>query len=221
MNQVQNELRHYGVLGMKWGKRKAQVSAAIDKRKAKETEFRQKLTNIQKNNPNMVKSDIARFEYRNRSLASRIGTQATVAITGTVLKNVMNNMLFGKKPDVKSIKRDAVLTSLKMAKNLVKDDALAKSAAKRYDSNGKVIKKSGLLTKEDWIESGINVAEKAAVVGMYVGGKKMFDAKKNRAANEARFNAWGPNVLNKSIDRDILWVNDSGDMSVIQERKTK
>lgn len=221
MNQVQNELRHYGVLGMKWGKHKAKVSAAVDKRRAKETEFRQKMTNIQKNK-SVNPSDLQRFEYRNQSAAARIGKTAVSVTSRIVVKEMLQHYLLEKKIDKKTIRKDAMTIAVNTASQVAIKDAMAKSAAKRYTDSGKKVAgvSNRLVTKEDLITVGLGVGVKAAYVGMTAGSLKMSQVVADRKKNEATFNAWGARVLPQSVNRDILWVSDDGDTSVIRQKRT-
>lgn len=203
---MEEPLTHSGVLGMKWGVRKENESA-----------YRAKLSKIQ-GNKNINASDAKRFKYRNQSAAARITKTAASATAKVVVKEAFQKYLLGKQITKKDILRDITGIAISTASQVAIQDALAKSASKRYTNSGKRQPgtKDRILTKEDLIQTGIGVGVKAAYVGVAVGGLKMAQVRAARQANEDQFNAWGRNILPQTVD-NVIWSND--DMAIIDNRR--
>ena len=209
-------LMHYGVKGMKWGVRRSQstldrLSGRVKLIKDNETAYRKKLTAIT-SQENINKSDRKRFEYRNKNLASRVGETAVRSATGMLI----GDLISGKIKDYGSMSKQELtkrLTHLatSTARNVVIKDALAKSAAKGYTSDGKRVngkKDRRLITKEDVIETSVNTAVSAAP---FLGDAMRWTVAKayaKKQANEARFRSWGQNILPEKV---IEFVNISDD----------
>lgn len=207
-----NELHHYGVKGMKWGVRRAKdtVSNYRAKRKAEEEAYRKKLSNISKNRYNNADA-VARARYRNQSLKGRVGGEALRVATAAVLKEVM----LGNTKRYQNMSKEQLalhLTSIaagavaRTATNVVVKDALAKSASKRYNDDGKFkkgAKRQGLYTKERKIESLVSFGVTLAPIVGVGGAAWMRQAQAERAANEARVRQWGGRILNESADNFV------------------
>jgi len=201
-----NHLRHFGKLGMKWGKHKA-----------KETEFRNKLTALNKNNSLQGTSDAARFQYRNQNVAKRFVKTAASLTAQMLIADAFSGRLPTNKKDIaiKAAKIAALTTA-----NVGISDALAKSASKRYTDEGKRVKgtKDRLVTKEDGIEMGVGVAVKAAYIGKWALGMKAKQVNATRARNEANFNRWGANILPQRVD-NVVWQSSDLKTAIIDNRR--
>lgn len=215
------ELYHYGVKGMKWGVRKKpeilnRISGRIKKSRENEKTYRDKLSAIQNRKRSGLSkirddSDLKRFEYRNQSLAKRAGKIAARMVTGRVLTDVLtggiNNYASMTKRD---IAREVASIALKTTAQVAAKDALAKSASKRYDSEGKKIKKSGTLltgTKEDMIENTVKTVTDMAPVFAFLGRMKLSQVRAQQAKNEAAFKSWGQNILSEKAG--VITLSDS------------
>jgi len=200
-------LMHVGVLGMKWGQHKQ-----------KEASYRQKLSNIQKNK-NLNISDAKRFKDRNHSAAVR----ATKMASGIIAQKVITDVLLGRGgkyliKDPKYIAKMATDVAVRVAANMAVQDALAKSASKRYDDNGKKLRPSGVITKEDLIEGGIKTAMIVAPIAARLGKMKMSQISKKHKQNEERFKSWGGNILPEKVN-NVIWNSDDHKMGIIDGYK--
>ena len=211
-----DELMHYGVLGMKWGKRRSQstldrIAGRVNKAKDNESAYRKKLTAIT-SRKNINESDRKRFEYRNQSLAARAGKTAAGVVAGRLVADVISgNIKKYASMSKADIARELRSVALSTAKNVAIKDALAKSAAKNYKNDGTRAsgkKDNRLLTKEDLIETGITTVSIAAPGLAMVAGMKMNQARAKKAENEARFNSWGGKILTEKVS-NIITISDS------------
>ena len=102
-------------------------------------------------------------------------------------------------------KKFASIAALTTA-NTVVDDALAKSASKKYDNAGRYTgkHKNALLTREDALQTAVIVASSTAPVLGLAMGVKMGQAKRERAKNEAAFKSMGGRILEEKAG---LYVN--------------
>lgn len=215
---MSNELAHFGIKGMKWGKRKASISEAINNAKNKETEFRQKLSNIQKNK-NVDYSDLKRFEYRNKHVASRITGTALSMVAHRLVSEVLTGRIGRyKKMSKAQMAKEISSIAIRATASTAVQDALAKSASKRYEQSGKKVKgvKSRLITKEDAIETGVKVGMAAVNIGLFATKLKVAKAKVDRQRNEDRFKKWGANILPQKASDTVLWTD--GNMSVFGKK---
>ena len=203
------ELMHYGKLGMKWGHHKAEQEV-----------YRQKAAMVA-NNKNANSSDRKRAKYAAQPAGKRIAKTAASLTVQMVIGDVLTGKIgqyqnMSKADIAKKVAKIAAST----ASNVAINDALAKSAMKNYNDKGQTAKGSKrtnkIMTKEDAIELGIGVGVKAAQVGAAVGTIKLSRAMQDKKANEARFAAWGKNILPQSVD-NVIWTN--GDMAVIDNRR--
>lgn len=204
------ELYHYGILGMKWGKHKAQESS-----------YRQKLAAASKNKSIANTTDAKLFKYRNQSLVARVGKTAATRVAQMLIGDVMTGKISGYSSMSKSeITKKLTSIALTTTANVALNDGLARSASKRYTDSGEKVnpgKKNPLLTKEEAIHMGVATAVKLIPVANIVLGMKMSQANRQRAQNEETFNRWGQNILPEKVDK-IVWQSDDLKTAIIDNR---
>lgn len=215
------ELYHYGVKGMKWGVRRSQkvldrLSGRVKKSRENEKNYRDKLTAIQKKQSSTVQrvmnaSDLERFKYRNQSLAARASKTAGKIIAGKLVGDLItgNIGIYGTMSKAQ-LAKELGSVALKTAATVAAKDALAKSASKRYNDEGRKTKKSGLPllgTKEDLIEGSVKSVIQMAPMFAMMGKMKMAYADRQRAQNEAKFKSWGKNILPEKAG--VITLSDS------------
>lgn len=205
------DLVHYGVPGMKWGKRKAR--SIIDNQKA----FKSKATAIAKNRY-ANGSDKQRMKFASQSMSQKVKTMGTSVTLQFVLRDIMSGKFNPSDPKylATTAKSVAKYTSI----NLAKKEVLARSVAKRYNDDGKRSNpkdKIGLFTKEDKIEMGMDAAIKFGPIAKSLMAAKAYNTASKRQANEDRFNKWGSNILSEKVD-NVIWQSPDLSTSVIDNR---
>jgi len=211
-----NYLRHFGVLGMHWGKRGAS-SKSKSSSKQKEKEFQKKLTALNNNKSLQGTSDAARFNYRSRGVGMRVAKTAVNATSQMIIKDVLTGKFPANKKDIAI--RIAQISAYTAGKVVLKD-RLAKSAATRYTDEGKLKpgSKRRITTKEDGIEAGVVFAVKAAYIGKWALGMKAKQVNATRAKNEANFKRWGANILPQRVD-NVVWQSSDLKTAIIDNRR--
>ncbi|NCB47379.1 hypothetical protein EOM81_10235 [bacterium] len=199
-----NELYHFGVLGMKWGKRKSQERA-----------YRSKLRKTIQKNDTLTSdfragSDMKRMKYRNNPLAVRyVGNMA-----GVLVKKVIGDVFSGKINDYATMDRKKLLmeASSVAAKAAVKTkfkDLLSDSAAKNYDDAGNIkkgVNTKTFFTKQDLIETSVNTAVAVLPIANWALKTKYTSAIKEKEANRRKFESWGSRILSEKVS-DTIWID--------------
>ena len=205
---VEKFIEHSGVLGMKWGQHKQNEAA-----------FRKKLTALGKNKALKGTSDAKRFKYRNQHVAVRIGKTAATLTAQMVVGDILmgkTSKYYYTNPNELRKRVTAIATTT--AKTVALNDLLARSAAKRYTDQGQRLPgtKKPLITKEDGIEMGIQLAARVGPVAKWMAATKLHKIRTERARNEAAFNRWGANILPQKVDH-VIWQSKDLKTAIVKD----
>ena len=211
-------ITHFGVLGMRWGVRKDRYA-----------QNREKAKNII--NQNLKERDVNIFDVK---AAKWMSKSVPNKISGEFFKNAMNvtaTALVAKGPDAfkdpKEVSKLIASIAKKTATTSVLKEITSTSALKRYEQSGAKDKskrqyKKVLLTPEQAIVTGINVARAAAPIISFYGGIKVhelvYNKRQEQAAVDARMRKWGANLLDKKTS-EFHTIYDDGYMSVLERIK--
>lgn len=208
-----NELSHFGVLGMKWGRRTNKVGANTTKKSEKEykdklgkivDQYDKPLSNIR------ATSDLRRIKYRNRPLAARIALMAKNRVIRKVIGDYMSGEINKyQSMDKKQIAKEILSISAKTALDVVIQDRLAKSASDNYTDSGHVkkgVNTKTMVTKEDVMSFGAEAVRQIIPVANWALKTKYTNALKEKEANRRRFEAWGSRILPEKVS-DTIWID--------------
>jgi hypothetical protein len=206
---MDGELKHYGVLGQKWG--------VITKR---EGDLRSKAKNVVKTQSKLASKtglDVDSAVWMSKS----VGEKAFQTLQIAAFSATMNYALrvgMGKKTDIKQV-------ALKAIKDAAVGVAIAeyggRSSLKRYDTSGKrdmSKKQYKHLTPELAGAAAIYYGVKFAPLAGRLSKLGLQYAANKHAQNRARVDAWGQNILPKKTS-EFHTVYDDGYMSILEKIK--
>lgn len=194
-------IQHVGVIGMHWGQRKAANDA-----------YRERAGRLAKSATN--KSDKKRFEYANQKLGGRVTRVVSGVVMRVAVAKLLSYGLFGQKMDLSKggLIKLATKIATNTATNVVINDVLARSASKKYGTDGKIIKKRSQskysATREDYAQVGIGVAIKLAPFAARIGGRlanqKLSEVIASRKVNEAKTAAATASKMKDWMNKDVI-----------------
>lgn len=204
---MNNDLRHYGIKGQKWGVRRFQKKDGTltpsGIKRYSDAERRAQMNKIAKRKNVKFDSDRKTAEYASKSVSNRVGRTIAKSASIAVLKTALTGKNLG--PD--TIKKIATDSAMK----IVEQELRAMSVSKKYDKDGKVIKgaaKEKFMSREDAVSLGLNAATKAASLGAFAVKMKYASAEKNRQKNQEIFESWGGRILEQSFDSIVNLSSD-------------
>lgn len=214
---MNEELRHFGVKGMKWGVIKARYQAGERARNAK-------IDKAIKSGGARQTTDAYRFRYLKDPAHIRLGKTGVSVVRSMVVKEVISGLLTGK-VNIPKNKAEAAKLAIdigkKTATQFVINDTLAKSALSRYTKGGKRIKgkwdgrKSG-VTREDMAQVSIMTAQVVLPFAGAILGMKLNAIGKRGKENRERVEKWGANILPEKVsDLNVAWSSPDGSVQVI------
>lgn len=208
-----NDLYHHGVKGMKWGVRRTpqQLGHDIRKRraqkKAEQEAYKKKMRKIAKNRYNLD-ADKKRARYSAQSTTGKVISTTATTIGKTIVRDAMLGKSYSKMTP-QQLAAKAVGMVAETGARYAYNEATAKSMASRYTEDGKrkPRTKTEYYTKEQKMDLAVDLAMAALPLAAYSAKTNIKTARANRAANEAKFNAWGGNILEMKFD-DIVGMSD-------------
>ncbi len=226
--KTQNHIAHVGVLGMKWGRRKAkEVSDYVSKKvgdvKKADSDNRAKMLSLAKSKDSAGTSDRARFYNASKPLSQRafgtLRSELRSALIGQAIQIAITRK--APTPEMTALVGRKILKNT--TKKVVTEAILAKSASKKYDANGNLkpkFKKQGKnflkLTREDKMDATYKIAS-ASVKALSPFMKRALSKKvkawseEKQEIRKARESVFTKAVLERRVP---IWNSDDGSMSI-------
>ena len=193
-----DELYHFGILGMKWGRHKIKQIQKANK------DYKTKINKIA-NSKTAHKADIAAAKAVNTGLHKRVGKELTSAILATLVADAFT----GKTKEYKNMSSKDVIEKMisigkKAATKIAIDEATARSVANKYDTKGNRVKGSNkeLVTREQIAKTGVRTVSTAMMFAPFVRyglTVAMKQKNKEREAGESAVARWGGRILTDKV----------------------
>lgn len=195
--QVYNDeqLYHFGVKGMKWGRGKVQAIQKSNK------EYKTKINKIA-NSKSAHKADVEAAKKVNTSIGKRVGKSLLGATVGTVISDTLTGEINNyKNMSPTDMLKKAGTISRKAATNMAIEEATARSVANKYNTEGIRVKgkNKSLMTREQVAKTAIDAATTTVPILATLGYLKLGQMNKQKKAGEAAFAKWGARILTDKV----------------------
>lgn len=196
------ELYHFGIKGMHWGIRKANIAKKHEEYKNKVSTISKKL---EKSGDN--ETDAKMIKYANQSVHKRVGESIGMAIASTLISDVLRGEVknYGHMSKAEIIAKTIKITK-SAATNIALREALSRSVVNKYDKSGRKVKgkNNPFITREEAISTGITIGMQVAPLAKTAVMIKGGQINKRRRQNYETYKSRGINLLS---DKTNSFVN--------------